>query len=142
MEKKQNQERIYKTLDEALKKDRSKTHILPMSEMGLIQMTRKRIRKPLTSLLCEPCFYCDGEGYLISKKTICYNIYREILRDAHDIVGVKCTLRVNPEIAELLLGEENKIIISLEKNIQRQIVIYPNSQYHMEQFDFLEVLKE
>ncbi len=142
MEKKQNQERIYKTLDDALKKDRSKTHILPMSEMGLIQMTRKRIRKPLTSLLCEPCFYCDGEGYLISKKTICYNIYREILRDAHDIVGVKCTLRVNPEIAELLLGEENKIIVNLEKKIKRQIVIYPNSQYHMEQFDFLEVLKE
>ena len=142
MEKKINQEKIYKALLDALKKDRSKTHILPMSELGLIQMTRKRIKKPLTRFLCEPCFYCDGEGYLISKKTICYNIYREILRDAQDMVGATCTLRVNPEIAELLLGEENRIIVTLEKKIKRQVVIFPNKQFHMEQFDFFEVLSE
>jgi ribonuclease G len=140
MEKKINQEKVYKALLEALKKDRSKTHILPMSELGLIQMTRKRIKKPLTRFLCEPCFYCDGEGYLISKRTICYNIYREILRGAQDMGGSTCTLRVNPEIAELLLGEENRIIVSLEKKIKRQIVIFPNKQFHMEQFDFFEVL--
>ena len=104
MEKKSNQEKVYKALLEALKKDRSKTHVLPMSEIGLIQMTRKRIRKPLTRLLCEPCFYCDGEGYLISKKSICYNIYREILRDSCDMAKGKYILKLNPEIAELLLG--------------------------------------
>lgn len=142
MEKKINQEKVYKALLDALKKDRSKTHILPMSELGLIQMTRKRIKKPLNRFLCEPCFYCDGEGYLISKKTICYNIYREILRDAQDMVGTTCTLRVNPEIAELLLGEENRIIASLEKKIKRQIIIFPNKQFHMEQFDFFEVLSD
>ncbi len=142
MEKKSNQEKVYKALVEALQKDRSKTHVLPMSEMGLIQMTRKRIKKPLTRLMCEPCFYCDGEGYLISKKSICYNIYREILRDADDMTGIKCTLKVNPEIAELLLGEENRIIANLEKKIRRQIVIFPNTQFHMEQFDFFEVLTE
>jgi ribonuclease G len=113
-----------------------------MSELGLIQMTRKRIKKPLNRFLCEPCFYCDGEGYLISKKTICYNIYREILRDAQDMAGITCTLRVNPEIAELLLGEENRIIATLEKKIKKQIVIFPNKQFHMEQFDFFEVLSE
>ncbi len=138
MGKKQNQEKVYKALNEALKKDRSKTHILTMSELGLIQMTRKRIKKPLNQLLCEPCFYCDGEGYLISKKTICYNIYREIIRDAYDIAGTKCTLRVNPEIAELLLGEENRIIVNLEKKIKKQLIIFPNKQFHMEQFDFFE----
>jgi ribonuclease G len=142
MEKKINQEKIYKALLEALKKDRSKTHILPMSDLGLIQMTRKRIKKPLNRFLCEPCFYCDGEGYLISKRTICYNIYREILRGAQDMNGSTCTLKVNPEIAELLLGEESRIIVTLEKKIKRQIVIFPNKQFHMEQFDFFEVLSE
>lgn len=142
MEKKINQEKVYKALLDSLKKDRSKTHIVPMSELGLIQMTRKRIKKPLNRFLCEPCFYCDGEGYLISKKTICYNIYREILRDAQDMAGATCTLRVNPEIAELLLGEENRIIVTLEKKIKKQIVIFPNKQFHMEQFDFFEVLSE
>jgi ribonuclease G len=138
MEKKPNQEKVFNALKDALRKDKSKNHVLPMSEMGLIQMTRKRTREPLTRILCEPCFYCEGEGYLFSRQSIVYNIYREILRDALDIDGSRLTLRVNPEIAELLLGEENQIIISLEKKIGRQIVIYPNPKFHMEQFDTFE----
>ncbi|PQP33823.1 Rne/Rng family ribonuclease, partial [Desulfobacteraceae bacterium SEEP-SAG9] len=93
MEKSSNQEKVFNALEEALKKDRSKTHILPISEMGLIQMTRKRIRKSLTRMLCEPCFYCDGEGYLPSRQSICYNIFREILQEARDMMGIKLTLR-------------------------------------------------
>ncbi len=142
MEKQSNQEKVFNALQEVLKKDRSKTNILPMSEMGLIQMTRKRIKKPLTRVLCEACFYCDGEGYLTSKKTICYNIYREILRDSRDMMGVKVTLRVNPEIAEILHGEENNIIVSLERVIGKQIVIYPSAKLHMEEFDVFENLKD
>ncbi len=140
METQSNQEKVFNALQEVLKKDRSKTNILPMSEMGLIQMTRKRIKKPLTRVLCEACFYCDGEGYLTSKKTICYNIYREILRDSRDMMGVKVTLRVNPEIAEILHGEENNIIVSLERVIGKQIVIYPSANLHMEEFDVCEIL--
>jgi ribonuclease G len=139
MERKSNQEKVFNALKEALKKDKSKTHVLPMSEMGLIQMTRKRTREPLTRILCEPCFYCEGEGYLISRQSICYNIYREILRDTLDINGGRLTLRVNPEIAEFLHGRENEIITSLERKIGRQIVIYPNPQFHMEEFDIYEI---
>ncbi len=139
MERKSNQEKVFNALKEALKKDKSKTHVLPMSEMGLIQMTRKRTREPLTRILCEPCFYCEGEGYLISRQSICYNIYREILRDIHDMNGGRLTLRVNPEIAEFLHGEENEIITSLERKIGKQIVIYPNPQFHMEEFDIYEI---
>ena len=109
-----------------------------MSEMGLIQMTRKRIRKPLTRQLCEPCFYCEGEGHLLSKKTICYNIQREIMRNSRDMIGSGLTLKVNPYIAELLLGEENQIITTLEKNIGRQVTIYPETRFHLEEFDVLE----
>jgi ribonuclease G len=142
MEKKSNQEKVFNALTEALKKDRSKTHVLPISELGLIQMTRKRIRKPLTRLLCEPCFYCDGEGYLISKQTICYNIYREILRESKDMIGVKISLRVNPEIAELLYGEERQVIVAAERIIGKQIVIYPDVNLHMEEFDIFEIIKD
>jgi ribonuclease G len=141
MEKKSNQEKVFNALNEALKKDRSKTHILPISELGLIQMTRKRIKEPLKGILCEPCFYCDGEGLLTSRQSVCYNIYREILRESQDSVGAKITLKVNPEIAELLHGEESHIIVSLEGIVGKQIVIYPNAQLHMEEFEVLEVLK-
>ncbi|MFC1799147.1 Rne/Rng family ribonuclease, partial [Thermodesulfobacteriota bacterium] len=140
MVKKSSQEKVFNSLNEALKKDRSKTNVLPISEMGLIQMTRKRIRKPLNWMLCEPCFYCQGEGYLTSKKSVCYNIYREILREAQDITGGQLTVRVNPEIAELLHGEENRLVTSLEKKIGKQIVIYPANQYHVEEVDIFEVL--
>jgi ribonuclease G len=142
MEKKSNQEKVYNALIETLKNDRSKTHVLPISEMGLIQMTRKRIRKPLNRLLCEPCFYCEGEGYLMSRKSICHNIFREILSEYRMLDGIKITVRVNPEIAELLHGEENHLICRLEKMIAKQIVVYPNPQFHLEEFDILEVYKE
>ena len=141
MEKKSNQEKIFTALRDALKKDRSKTHILPMSDMGLIQMTRKRVRKSLSRMLCDPCFYCEGEGYLMSGQSICYNIYRDVLRESHDMTGERLTIRVNPEIAELLHGEENHIISSLEKTLLKQVVIYPNSDFHIEEFDIFETLK-
>jgi ribonuclease G len=138
MEKKANQEKVYNALMEAFAKDRSKTHILPISEMGLIQMTRKRIRQPLTHQLSEACFYCEGEGRLLSSKTICYNIHREIMRNARDLGGKGLTLKVNPMIAEMLLGDESHIILSLEKSIGRQISIYPESRFHLEEYDVLE----
>jgi ribonuclease G len=140
MEKKSNQEKVFSALNEAFTKDRSKTHILPISEMGLIEMTRKRTRKPLTRLLCDPCPYCDGEGYIIATKTICYSIYREVLRYAADMTGNRLTLRVNPEVAEFLHGEENRLVPNLEMIVGKQIVIYPDSRYHMEAFDIIESL--
>jgi ribonuclease G len=138
MEKKSNQEKVFSALSEAFTKDRSKTHILPISEMGLIQMTRKRTRKPLTRLLCDPCPYCDGEGYIISIKTICYSIYREVLRTAADMTGSRLTLRVNPDVADFLHGEENRLISRLENTIGKRIIIYPDTRYHMEAFEFIE----
>ncbi len=140
MEKKSNQEKVFNALKEALKKDRSKTHVLPMSDMGLIQMTRKRVRKSLTRMLCEPCLSCEGEGMVISRQSICYNLYREVLREMKDLRGAKLTLRVNPEIADLLHGEENHIIGSLERRTGKQIVIYPNQRFHMEEFDIFDVM--
>ncbi len=139
MERKNHQEKVFSALQEAVRKDRSKTHILPISELGLVQMTRKRIRKSLTSALCEPCFYCDGEGQLISRKTICYDVYREILREAQDMVGDRLMLRVNPEIADRLHGEENRLMVSLERKLGKQIIIYPNPQFHVQQFDVYEI---
>ncbi len=140
MEKKPNQEKVFGALNEAFSKDRSKTHILPISDLGLIQMTRKRIRKPLFRLMCEPCFYCEGEGQLLSGQTLCYSIHREILRNSGEMLGSGITLRVNPQIAELLHGEENHLITSLEHRLSKRITIYPDRRFHLEEFDLLETL--
>jgi ribonuclease G len=139
MEKKSNQERVFSAFKDALKRDKSKNHVLPMSEMGLIQMTRKRTREPLTRILCEPCFYCEGEGYIISRQSVCYNIYREILRNSQDVLGHRVAIHVNPQVAEFLHREENHLIASLERSLGKQIVIYPEPQFHREQFDIFEI---
>jgi ribonuclease G len=142
MQKKSNQEKVFHELKEACNKDRSKTHILPISELGLIQMTRKRNKKPLSRMLCEPCHYCEGEGYLISKQSICYNIYRELLRDSRDSSSTRLTLKVNPQIAELLHGEENRLVNNIESTSGKQIVIYPNPNFHIEEFEIFESLQK
>lgn len=141
MDRKSNREKVYSALVEAFKKDKAKTSILPISEIGLIEMTRKRVVKSLNRMLCEPCFYCEGEGLLMSRQTICNNIYREILRLCQDVTGDRISLRVHSDIADLLLGEANDIIISLEKQLERRLIIYPVSEYHIEQFHIIELLQ-
>ena len=141
MGKKSNQERVFNALREALKKDRSKTHVLPMSELGLIQMTRKRTRETLNRMLCEPCFYCEGEGYLKSMRTICYNIYRDIRRESGEMLAPRITLKVHPEVAELLLGEESSMIDSLEASLNKKIIVGPDPHFHLEQYEMYEMHK-
>ncbi|MDY6822330.1 MAG: Rne/Rng family ribonuclease [Thermodesulfobacteriota bacterium] len=135
-----NREKVFNALKEFLAKDKNKSSVLPFSELGLIQMTRKRTHNSVSRMLCEPCLYCDGDGYLLSQKTICYNIYREILRESSDITGEKLTVKVHPDIAELLHGEENEVINALETELRRQIIIYPMPKFHIEQFEIEEIL--
>ncbi len=140
MEKKSSQEKVFHAFQEALKKDRSKTHVLPISELGLVQMTRKRVKQALTRIMREPCLYCDGEGHQISRRSISYRIFREIQEVSSKMSAERFTLRVNPEIAEWLHGEENQAVMAFEKHIGKQIVIYPEPRFHLEEFDIVENL--
>lgn len=140
MARESNREKVFNTLKEYLEKDKNKTSVLPFSDLGLIQMTRKRTRNSITSMLCEPCLYCEGDGYLLSRQTICYNIYREVLRESQDISGEKLTVKAHPDIAELLYGEESSVITNLEQLLKRQIIIYPMPKFHIEQFEIEEIM--
>jgi ribonuclease G len=135
MEKEINREKVFNALREALKKDRTKTNVLPMTEMGIIQMTRKRTRENLNRMLCEPCFYCEGEGCLKSRITVCYDLYREVMREAGEVTGDKITVKVHPDVADLLMGEEHDIVESLEKNLAKEVVIVADSRFHVEQYE-------
>jgi ribonuclease G len=141
MEKDSNKERVFNALKEALKKDRSKTKILHMSELGLIEMTRKRTRETLNRMLCEPCFYCDGEGYLKAKRTVCYDIHRDMFRESGEMLATGVTLKVHPEVAELLLGEERGMVDSMEKSLNKRITVLPDPRFHLEQYEMFETHK-
>jgi ribonuclease G len=136
MEKKPNRDRVFVALKEALGKDKAKNHILRMSELGLIEMTRKRTREDLNRFLSEPCFYCEGRGVLKSTKTICYEILRDIEREiATSVEGGNIWVRVNPDIENILKEEEQQSIIDLEKTINRRIIIQSEESLHLEQYE-------
>ena len=136
MEKTDNRERVFLSLKEALSKDKAKTHILKMSELGLIEMTRKRTRENLCRLLTETCFYCEGKGTTKSKKTICYEIFRDLEREPPPIMpnNRNIYVQVNPEIANVLKEEEQQSVIELEKRVDRRIIIISQKDFHMEQY--------
>jgi ribonuclease G len=138
MEKKPNRERVFTALKEALSRGKAKTHILKMSELGLIEMTRKRTRENLNRLLSEPCFYCEGRGTLKSKKTICYEVFRDIERETISMGGSGDILvNVHPEIAHVLKEEEQESVVDLERRVKRRITISEKEGLHMEQYEIL-----
>ena len=138
MKREQHKEKVMMHMNEAMKKDKSQTNVLPLTELGLVQMTRKRTRRNLTKTLCKPCFYCNGDGHLLSGKSICHKIYRDLISEAGDIMGNRFTVKVHPEIAQLLHGREKHLVSSLEEQFSKPIVIYPEPNYHMEEYHIFE----
>lgn len=140
MKKESHKEKVMSRMNGAMKKDKSQTNILPLTELGLVQMTRKRTRRNLTRTLCEPCFYCNGNGHLLSGKSICHKIYRDLVSEAGDMMGNRFTVKVHPEIAQLLHGREKHLIASLEDQFSKPIAIYPEPHYHIEEYHIFESL--
>lgn len=136
MEKSSNRRRVFTALKEAFIKDRAKTNILPMSDLGLIEMTRKRTRASLSGLLSEPCYYCEGRGTLKSKRAICYEIFRDLERESIAAEeGGHAYATVNPEIDNVLREEEQESIIDLERRLGRRITIIAKESFHLEQYE-------
>ncbi|MBF0474292.1 MAG: Rne/Rng family ribonuclease [Deltaproteobacteria bacterium] len=135
LEKESNREKVFNALREALRKDRHKTNILRMSELGLIEMTRKRTRENINQYLCEPCFYCEGEGVLKSQTTICNEIFRDIEREAVDMSGNMITVTVHPAIADLLLDEKSQLVSEFQNRLNATITIKPDENLHLEEFE-------
>jgi ribonuclease G len=139
MEREGDREKVYQVLEEATKKDRQKTNIFKISELGLVEMTRKRTRENIWRILGEPCSYCEGSGLIKSKTTVCYEIFREIERTASELGGHNIVVEVNPEVADLLYEEERVGVDELEKKIRKKIVIKGKTGFHQEQFNIIEI---
>jgi len=135
MEKEANREKIFNALKDAMRKDKSKTNILRMSELGLIEMTRKRTKESIGRLLCESCFYCEGEGYLKSKQTVCYEILRELERDRQEHFGQNIMVKVHPEVAARFCDEERAPLERMEERLHSRILVKGESSFHLEQYE-------
>ena len=135
MEKKENREKVYHSLLEALKKDRAKTNVLPISEMGLVEMTRKRTRDTLSRIMCEPCPYCEGVGRVKSVITVCYEIMREVTKIVKKYPAKKIFLYAHPEVSARLCSDETDIIDLIEKQYKKTVIIRAENNYHFEQYE-------
>ena len=135
MERASSREKVRKRLEELLQKDKAKTTLNRISELGLIEMTRKRTRESLGRLLHEPCFYCDGTGQLMSKQTIAYEILRQIRRDRASLPGYSVVVNAHPAVIDVMKGEEREAVQEAERRFMRRIELVPRKEYHLEQFD-------
>ena len=137
MEEEGNRRILVEALETELKKDRSKNRMLPVSEFGLVEITRKRQRQSLERALTMPCPYCSGVGRIKSVVTITFEIRREILRRVQAEEGHALLLRVHPEIHRYLSQEEKRLIEEVEERIGIPIRVQADEHLHHEGFDIV-----
>jgi ribonuclease G len=137
MEEKKNRQKVYQAIELELKKDRSPSKAIQVSDFGLIIITRKRVKQSLERVLTEPCPYCSGSGVIKSSSTICYEILEQVRKVGEEIDGRGIVLRVNPEIARALKEEEAGVLKELKAGLRKDIQLKPDALLHHEQFDVM-----
>ena len=133
----EHERQVLRTLEKALEKDHAKTSITGVSELGLVEMTRKRTRESLGQMLCEPCPLCSGRGLVKSAETVCYEIFREILREARAYDNDKFLVLASQLVVDRLLDEEAAYVADLEAFIGRTIEFQVESLFTQEQYDIV-----
>lgn len=138
MEQHENREKVFNAFLEAMKKDRAKNTILHISELGLIQMTRKRVRESLGRILCEQCPYCEGKGFVQSPRTLCYEIFRKITKIAKH-GGERIIVTAHPNVAELLSDEERLGLEEIENRYGVKVIVREDSKLHQENYEVIQL---
>ncbi|MBU2885434.1 ribonuclease G [Gilvimarinus agarilyticus] len=133
----EHQRQVIRALEKSLEKDHAKTKITGVSELGLVEMTRKRTRESLGQMLCETCPVCQGRGELKSAETICYEIFREILREARAYDNEKFLVMAASNVVDRLLDEEAAYVADLESFIKRTIEFQVEPLFNQEQYDIV-----
>jgi hypothetical protein len=126
---------VTRTFNDHLRRDRSKATVTRISELGLVEMTRKRTRESLLHNLTEPCTYCEGKGYTKSRNTVAYELLREIRRQGDLIESDTIVIEAHPAIADVLATTDHAFIEDLEKRLQKRIVVKARGSFHMEDFE-------
>jgi ribonuclease G len=136
MEKEANRKKVYEALKDALKKDKARTNILKISELGLVEMTRQRTRESLENQLLSPCPHCDGRGRIKSSVTIAYDVLRSIKKQQMNLEnGKNIIVRLHPDVANFLYDEKNNSLDNLEREINHKIIIKVSQELRHEQYE-------
>ncbi len=138
MEREENKLRVYRALEEELAKDRSRPQISKISDLGLVEMTRKRTRDTMVRALCDACSQCEGKGYIKSKLTVAYEIMREIEREgiaSED--SPKLLIQAHTDVIDVLAIDERESLDALERRYKKQIYLQAVNDLHPEQYELI-----
>ena len=128
---------VLRALEKSLLRDHTKTHISDVSSLGLVQMTRKRTRESLEHLLCEACPTCNGRGQIKAADTVCYEIFREIIRESRQFEIEKLLVLASQEVIDRLVDEESASFAELEAFIGKPIRLQVETMYSPDQYDIV-----
>jgi ribonuclease G len=126
---------VLAALERALSGDRAQTHIVSLSPLGLVEMTRKRTRESLEHLLCEPCPGCEGRGFVRTPETVCNEIFREIVRQSRQFASRELLILAHQDVVDRLLDEESATLAELEAQVGRPIRLQVEALYGVDQYD-------
>ncbi len=135
MEKKDHKDRVLTSLKDSLKKDKVKTNVFGFSELGLVEMTRKRTRESITKNICAPCPYCEGKGFNRSYRTVSHEVFRELERYAFDPDIKKITVYLNPNVVDYIYQNEKSLVRLMEQKFKKSIIFESDKELHHEQYE-------
>lgn len=135
MDRSSNRNKVTRAFNDFLRKDRAKAAVTRISELGLVEMTRKRTRESLLHHLTEPCQHCEGKGYTKSRRTVAYGVLRELRRQGNLIEGDTVVVEVHPDVAQILAGPDHIYMEEIEKRLQKRIIVKARASYELEDYE-------
>ncbi|MDJ0750120.1 MAG: ribonuclease G [Woeseiaceae bacterium] len=135
MEEADHRDNVLQVLEQALARDHARHQITPVSPLGLVEMTRKRSRESLQHVLCEDCPSCNGRGFVMTAETVCFEVFREVIRQARQFEFDEALVLANEDVIELLLDEQADSLAELEEQTGKSIRLQTESLYQQDQFD-------
>jgi ribonuclease G len=135
MDRPSNRDKVMRSFNDFLRRDRAKAAVTRISELGLVEMTRKRTRESLLHNLTEPCQHCEGKGYTKSRRTIAYELLRDLRRTGNLIAGDTVLVEVHPDVAQVLATTDRLFLEELEKRLQKRIMIKGRGSFHVEDYE-------
>ncbi len=133
----EHQRQVLRSLEKHLERDTSKYIMIELTSLGLVQLTRKRTRESLEHVLCETCPTCDGRGKLKTTETVCYEIFREIIRESRQFEAEKLLVVASQHVVDMLMDDESINLAELEENLGKPITFQVEPYYTQEQYDIV-----